>query len=148
MNKSRLSEEDIKLQFITPAIERAGWDKHSQIKMEFPFTDGRVIVRGNITSRGNKKKADYILYYKSNLPLAVIEAKDNNHTVGQGMQQALEYAEILDIPFVYSSNGDAFLEHDRTTGQEKEIPLTLFPSPQQLWARYKNHEQITTSKKK
>jgi type I restriction enzyme R subunit len=148
MNKSRLSEEDIKLQFITPAIERAGWDKHSQIKMEFPFTDGRIIVRGNITSRGNKKKADYILYYKSNLPLAVIEAKDNNHTVGQGMQQALEYAKILDIPFVYSSNGDTFLEHDRTTGHEKEIPLAMFPSPQQLWVRYKNHEQINNEQEK
>jgi len=116
--------------------------------MEFPFTDGRVIVRGSITSRGNRKKADYILYYKNNLPLAIVEAKDNSHAVGQGMQQALEYAEILDIPFVYSSNGDAFLEHDRTTGQEKEISLTMFPSPQQLWARYKDHEHINNDQEK
>ena len=100
MSKRGLSEEDIKLQFISPAIENAGWDKHNQIRMEHSFTDGRVIVRGNMTSRGSRKKADYILSYKRNLPLAIVEAKTNNYAVGHGMQQALEYAEILDIPYI------------------------------------------------
>jgi len=104
------------------------------------FTKGRVIVRGRTTSRGEAKKADYILFYKPNIPLAVVEAKDNNHSVGSGMQQALAYAEILDVPFAYSSNGDAFLEHDRTgTGGavEREIPLEEFPTPEELWRRYR-----------
>ena len=107
MKKHEMTEEDIKLQFITPAIEGAGWDRQKQIRMEYNFTDGRVIVRGNVTARGKRKRTDYLLYYKPNIPLAIVEAKDNRHSVGAGMQQAIEYAEVLDIPFVYSSNGDA-----------------------------------------
>lgn len=148
MKKSEMTEEDIKLQFITPAIENAGWDKQRQIKLEYCFTDGRVIVRGNKTARGKKKRADYILYYKPNIPLAIIEAKNNKHTLGAGMQQALEYAQVLDIPFVYSSNGDGFLEHDRKNGTEKEIALNEFPSPNALWQRYKKNENMTAKQEK
>ena len=111
----------------------------TQLLEEHYFTKGRVIVRGKTVKRGEAKKADYILFYKPNIPVAVIEAKDNNQTVGAGMQQALEYAEILDVPFAYSSNGDAFLEHDRTAtcgAVEREIPLDQFPAPDELWVRY------------
>ncbi len=144
MNKHEMTEEDIKLRYITPSIE-CKWDKHSQIKMEYNFTDGRVIVRGNVTARGKRKKADYLLYYKSNMPLAIVEAKDNNHSVGAGMQQAIEYAEILDVPFVYSSNGNAFLEHDMKHGTEREIALEAFPTPDELWTRYKQDKQISSA---
>ena len=143
MNKKALTEADIRTKFITPAIVGtggAGWDVMTQVLEEHYFTKGQVIVRGRTTTRGEAKKADYILFYKPNLPLAVVEAKDNNHTVGAGMQQALEYAEILDVPFAYSSNGDAFLEHDRTATSgtvTREIPLDQFPSPEELWARYR-----------
>jgi type I restriction enzyme, R subunit len=142
MNKKALSETDIRSKFITPALcgdGGAGWDLMTQIREEAYFTKGRVIVRGKTVRRGEAKKADYLLYYKSNLPIAVIEAKDNNHSVGDGMQQALEYAEILDIPFAYSCNGDAFLEHDRTASSgavTREIPLGQFPRPEELWSRY------------
>lgn len=142
-NKQTMSEEDIKLKFITPALENAGWDKMRQIKMEYAFTDGRVIVRGKLVARGSKKRADYLLSYKPNLPLAIIEAKDNKHSVGDGMQQAIAYAETLDVPFVYSSNGDGFLEHDMKNGTEREIPLDQFPSPEELWRRYVGEEQFT-----
>src|ERR1700678_3236283 len=117
MNKKDLSERDICSKFICPAVKRAGWDGMMQIREEVNFTKGRIIVRGKLVSRGKAKRADYILYYKPNLPIAVVEAKDNNHSVGDGMQQALGYAEMLDVPFAYSSNGDAFLEHDRTGGR-------------------------------
>jgi type I restriction enzyme R subunit len=109
-----MSERDICSKYITPALIQSGWDLIKQIREEVTFTDGRVIVRKKIVSRGDKKRADYILYYKTNIPIAIIEAKDNKHSVGSGMQQGLNYGEILDIPFVYSSNGDGFLEHDRT----------------------------------
>lgn len=145
MLKSQLSERDICTKFITPAIEKAGWDKHKHYKEEVSFTAGRVIVRGKLITRGKRKRADYILYYKPNIPIAIIEAKDNNQPVGAGMQQALEYAQMLDIPFVYSSNGDSFIEHDRTIelGKvEREISLTDFPSPEELWNRYKRYKQI------
>ncbi len=138
--KKALSERDICTKYITPAlVEKAKWNLMTQIREEVTFTRGRVLVRGKLTSRGAIKRADYILYYKPNIPIAVIEAKDNNHTVGAGMQQALDYAEILDVPFAYSSNGDAFIEHDRTltTSQiERELPLDWFPSPEELWQRY------------
>jgi len=143
MNKKALTEADIRSKFITPALTGEGetkWDLMSQIREEIYFTKGRVIVRGKTVRRGEAKKADYILYYKQNLPIAVIEAKDNNHSVGAGMQQALEYAEILDIPFAYSSNGDAFLEHDRTRTSgtiTREIPIDQFPTPEELWSRYR-----------
>jgi type I restriction enzyme R subunit len=142
MDKKALTETDVRTKFITPAIvgeNGAGWDVMNQLLEEHYFTQGRVIVRGKTVVRGEAKKADYILLYKPNLPLAIVEAKDNNHSVGAGMQQALEYAEILDVPFAYSSNGDAFLEHDRTgtsNSVEKEIRLDQFPSPEELWARY------------
>lgn len=113
----------------------------TQIREEAFFTRGRVIVRGKTVTRGKAKKVDYILSYKPNLPLAVVEAMDNNHSVGAGMQQALEYAEILDVPFAYSSNGDAFLEHDRTVTSgtvTREIPLDHFPTPDELWKRYRS----------
>jgi type I restriction enzyme R subunit len=114
VDKKKLSERDICSKFITPAVIAAGWDLHSQIREEVGFTKGRIIVRGKLHTRGEQKRADYILYYKSNIPLAVIEAKDNSYSVGAGMQQALNYAETLGVPFVFSSNGDAFLLHDRT----------------------------------
>jgi type I restriction enzyme, R subunit len=143
MDKKALTEADIRTKFITPAIVGEGgskWNVMTQMLEEHYFTKGRVIVRGKTTTRGEAKKADYILFYKPNIPLAVVEAKDNNHSVGAGMQQALEYAEILDLPFAYSSNGDAFLEHDRTgTGGtvEREIALDQFPTPEELWHRYR-----------
>jgi type I restriction enzyme R subunit len=150
MDKKKLSEQDIKTKFITPAIvETAGWDRMKQLREEFYFTDGRIWVRGNTAKRSKRKKADYILYYKPNIPIAVVEAKDNKHSLGAGMQQALEYAEILDIPFVYSSNGDGFLEHDRTKTDgsqgpvERELPLNGFPTPHQLWQRYKAYKGIS-----
>lgn len=148
MKKHEMTEEDIKLQFITPAIENAGWDKFKQIKLEYNFTDGRVIVRGNVTARGKRKRTDYLLYFKPNLPVAIVEAKDNKHSLGAGMQQGIEYAEILDVPYVYSSNGDGFLEHDMTTGKEREIPIDEFPSPEDLWARYKGEKAITPDQEK
>ncbi|YCM45685.1 DEAD/DEAH box helicase family protein [Verrucomicrobiaceae bacterium 227] len=142
MNKKSLSETDIRTKFITPAIigpRGEKWDVMSQIREEAYFTAGRVMVRGKTVKRGTAKKADYLLFYKPNIPLAVVEAKDNKHSVAAGMQQALEYAEILDVPFVYSSNGDAFLEHDRTRSSgtvTREIPLDQFPSADELWTRY------------
>ncbi len=138
-SKKSLSERDICTKYITPAITAAGWDLHTQIREEVSFTKGRIIVRGKLHTRGELKRADYILYYKSNIPLAVIEAKDNSHSVGDGMQQALNYAETLGVPFVFSSNGDAFLFHDRTglsDNMEEELALNAFPSPVQLWERY------------
>lgn len=143
MRKHEMTEEDIKLQFITPAIEAASWDRQRQIRMEYNFTDGRVIVRGNVTARGRRKRTDYLLYYKPNLPIAIVEAKDNRHSLGAGMQQGIEYAECLDVPFVYSSNGDGFLEHDMKHGTEREIKLDEFPSPDELWARYKGDTAMT-----
>ena len=143
MKKHEMTEEDIKLQFITPAIEGAGWDRQKQIRMEYNFTDGRVIVRGNVTARGKRKRTDYLLYYKPNIPLAIVEAKDNKHSLGAGMQQGIEYAISLDVPFVYSSNGDGFLEHDMKSGAEREISLEEFPSPDELWARYKGDTAMT-----
>ena len=114
MHKKNLTERDICSKFLTPAVKEAGWDVMSQIREQVYFTKGRIIVRGKLVTRGKAKFADYILYYKPNIPIAVIEAKDNNHPVGGGMQQGLKYAATLDIPFVFSSNGDAFLFHDRT----------------------------------
>lgn len=132
MNKKNLTEADIRTKFITPALvsEKAGrWDVMTQVREEVYFTNGRVIVRGEA------KKADYVLYYKPGIALAVIEAKDNTYSIGAGMQQALAYAEILDVPFAYSSNGDGFLEHDRTATSgavERELTLEAFPSPDEL----------------
>ncbi|MGY8830281.1 MAG: EcoAI/FtnUII family type I restriction enzme subunit R, partial [Pseudomonadales bacterium] len=139
MDKKSLSERDICSKYIAPAIQQAGWDMHKQVLEEFGFTKGRIIVRGKLHSRGEHKRADYVLSYQKNLPIAVIEAKDNKHSIGSGMQQALGYAEALDVPFVFSSNGDGFLFHDRSgTGAQVETELRLdqFPSPNELWQRY------------
>lgn len=146
-NKKDLSERDICTKFIAPNLEKAGWDVHKQVREEVFFTDGRIYVKGNVTVRGKAKKADYILYYKPNIPVAIIEAKNNQHSVNAGIQQGLEYAKILDIPIVFSSNGDAFYEHDRTRASgkiEQEIPLDQFPSPEELWRRYKLYKGIQT----
>ena len=144
-NKKDLSERDICTKFITPTLSQAGWDHQHQIREEVRVTNGRVLVKGTSVSRAKPRRADYILYYKPNIPLAVIEAKDNIHIVGAGMQQALDYARMLDVPFVYSSNGDAFLEHDMTGDSalmEQELPLHEFPSPADLWARYRRWKGI------
>ena len=146
-SKKELSERDICTKYIQPALEKAGWNPLTQIREEVSFTDGRIYVRGNLTSRGKRKRADYILYYKPNIPIAIIEAKDNNHSVKAGIQQGLVYAEILDIPSVYSSNGDGFYEHDRTCTDgkiEQELSLDEYPSPQTLWQRYKKYKGIQT----
>ena len=145
--KRDLSERDICTKYITPAIVDAGWDIQSQVREEVYFTDGRIYVKGNLTSRGKGKRADYILYYKPEIPIAIIEAKDNKHTVRSGIQQGLNYADILDIPSVYSSNGDGFFEHDKTASNgtlEKEISLDDFPSPEELWKRYKKYKGINS----
>ncbi|MBP7434385.1 DEAD/DEAH box helicase family protein [bacterium] len=147
MDKKTLSERDICTKFITPAVEKAGWDKQTQLLEEVYFTDGRIYVRGKLTARGKAKRADYILYYKPNIPIAIIEAKDNKHTVGAGMQQALDYARILDIPCVFSSNGDGFMFHDRTVTEgdiETELDMDSFPTPKQLWLKYKKYKGIKT----
>jgi len=150
-SKKDLSERDICTKYITPALEKASWDVLSQIREEVSFTKGRIIVRGRLVTRAKPRRADYILYYKPNIPIALIEAKDNNHAVGDGMQQALEYAAILDIPFVFSSNGDGFLFHDRT-GQnsliETELPLDAFPSPAALWAQYRHWKKLAPDQEK
>lgn len=148
MNKKDMSERDICTKYITPALVNSGWDIKKQIREEVTFTDGRVIVRGNITTRGKRKRADYILYHKSNFPIAVVEAKDNNHSIGAGMQQAINYADILDIQFAYSSNGDGFIEHDLKKGTEREISLDEFPTPEELWERYKEANDITPEQEK
>ncbi|MDM8520347.1 DEAD/DEAH box helicase family protein [Anaerolineales bacterium HSG6] len=147
ISKKELSERDICTKYIQPALEQAGWNRLTQIREEVSFTDGRIFVKGNMSTRGKRKRADYILYYKPNIPIAVIEAKDNNHSMRAGIQQALNYAEILDIPSVYSSNGDGFYEHDRTCTDgviEKALPLDAFPSPELLWQRYKKYKGIET----
>lgn len=143
MGKRDLSEEDIKAQYITPAIESAGWDIKKQVRLEYPFTAGRIILRGNVTSRGQKKRADYLLFYKPNIPLAIIEAKDNNHPSGAGLQQAIDYANTLDIKYVYASNGDEFVEQNLITGDVRNVPLDAFPSPDELYVRYKTDMGIS-----
>lgn len=150
-SKKQLTERDICTQYITPAIIGAGWNIRTQMREEVYFTDGRIIVQGKLYARGKGKKADYILYYKPNIPIAVIEAKKNTEPVGTGMQQALEYADILDIPFVFTSNGNNFVFHDKTlqSGQiEKEISLDDFPSPQKLWQKYLAYKAIEKPEEK
>lgn len=148
-NKKHLTERDICTKYVIPALKKAGWDIDKQVREELYFTDGRIMVKGNTTSRAKGKKADIILYYKPNIPLAVIEIKDNNHSMGDGMQQALDYADILDVPVAYSTNGDGFIEHDKTqkSGKiETELLLDNFPGPSELWAKYTSHRGIKTEK--
>ena len=151
MTRSSLSERDVCSKFITPAITEAGWDLQTQIREEVGFTKGRIIVRGKLVTRGKAKRADYVLYHKPNLPIALIEAKDNKHSVGDGMQQALAYAETLDIPYVFSSNGEGFVFHDRTgvsAERETALPLSEFPSPEDLWLRYRAWKGLTPEAEK
>ncbi|MDB4991155.1 MAG: restriction endonuclease, partial [Myxococcaceae bacterium] len=148
VDKKALSERDICTKFITPALAKAGWDVHVQVRENVHLTKGRVIVRGKLVTRGVAKFADYVLYARpsANVPLAIVEAKDNNHGIGDGMQQGLAYADMLDVPFVFSSNGDGFLLHDRT-GQgavvERQLSLDEFPPPEELWQRYCAWKQLT-----
>jgi type I restriction enzyme R subunit len=143
----QLSERDICTKFITPALERGGWDIDTQVREEFPLTDGRIIVRGRLHTRAKNKRADYVLFYKPNLPIAVIEAKDNNHSLGDGMQQALGYADLLQVPFVFSSNGDGFLFHNKIARDglvEREIQLHEFPTSEELWAMWASYRGLNT----
>ncbi|MEZ7518335.1 EcoAI/FtnUII family type I restriction enzme subunit R [Psychrobacter sp. NPDC078370] len=147
MNKLELSETDIISKFILPAIKSSGWDDMTQIREEVKLRDGKVIVRGQMAVRKTVKSADIVLYHKPNLPLAVIEAKANKHSIGKGMQQALDYAGLLEVPFVFSSNGDGFIFHDKTstTTLETEISLADFPTPAELWDKYCQWKGYTQS---
>jgi type I restriction enzyme R subunit len=149
MNKKQLSERDICTKYITPALEKAGWDVTTQIREEFPLTKGRIIVRGKLHTRAKHKRADYVLFYKPNIPIAIIEAKDNNHTVGDGMQQALGYADMLQVPFVFSSNGDGFLFYNKIAADlpgdgivEHELALHEFPAAETLWHWWAQHRGL------
>ena len=146
LEKHSLTERDICTKFVVPALESAGWDIQQQVREQLYFTDGPVLVKGKTVKRGKRKFADLVLFHHSNFKLAVIEAKDNTHSIGAGMQQALAYAETLDVPFVFSTNGDGFLFHDRlaTSGAvEHELQLDQFPSPTELWQRYCQAKGIT-----
>ena len=136
ISKKQMSEEDIKLQYITPAIT-AKWDI-KKITMETNITDGKINLKGNFITREKPKRADYVLYLNPNNPIAIVEAKDNKHSISHGLQQAMAYASMLDIPFAYSSNGDGFFEHDFLTGKERELDLDEFPTEEELYCRYKN----------
>lgn len=139
IDKKTLSEADIRTKYITPAIEQSGWDKMSQMREEYPITAGRIIARGQVCKREKPLKADYVLFYKPNKPIAIVEAKDNNHSMSDGMQQALNYAQMMNVPFVFSSNGDGFVFHNRYVQEgerETVLPLDGFPSPETLWEMY------------
>jgi len=146
--KQELSEIDICDLFITPAIKEAGWDQVTQVRREVSLTPGPVIVRGNLSSRNQKKRkrADYVLQWEKGVPIAVVEAKDNKHTISHGMQQALGYADILQVPSAFSSNGDGFASHNKVPGEGEEIEVEFgldhFPQPQELWRRYKSYRGI------
>nr|MBP7901118.1 type I restriction enzyme HsdR N-terminal domain-containing protein [Gammaproteobacteria bacterium] len=146
MNKQQLSERDICSKFITPALQKAGWDLQSQVREEFSLTKGRIIVRGKLHTRAKHKRADYVLFYKANVPLAIVEAKDNTHSIGDGMQQALSYADMLQVPFVFSSNGDGFLFHNKLAPNgiiETELSLDAFLSPETLWQWWSESKGLT-----
>ena len=147
LSKKQMSEEDIKLNYITPNLLSRGWQDKITMETKVQFTDGKINIRGNIVTRGNPKKADYILYFNANKPIAVVEAKDNKHGVSDGLQQAMEYAQMLDLPFAYSSNGDAFYEHDFLTGKECRIELDKFPTYKELLFRYRNETSENRSEK-
>lgn len=143
LTKKNLTEEDIKLKYITPALQEADWDIKNQIRCEYYYTAGKINVRENVAQRGKGKKVDYLLSYKANIPIAIVEAKDNKVPISHGIQQGMDYACDLDIPFAYSTNGDGFYEHDMITGEERELRLEEFPTPQILWERYLKEKQIT-----
>ena len=144
--KHLMSEEDIKFQYITPAIT-VKWSK-DKITMETKITDGRINLKGNFAFRETPKRVDYLLYLNANNPIAVVEAKDNTHSVSHGLQQAMTYAQMLDLPFAYSSNGDGFAEHDFLTGKERQIGMNEFPTEVELVARYKQESGITPEQDK
>ena len=146
LSKKEMTEEDIKFHYISPAIV-SKWDK-DKITMETKITDGKINLRGNLISREKPKKADYVLYLNPNKPIAIVEAKDNKHSISYGLQQAMAYAEMLDVPFAYSSNGDGFFEHDFLTGKERELSMDEFPTEEELVSRYKaesNHGEGLSS---
>lgn len=143
IDKSQMTEEDIKLNYITPALLNKGWKNKITMETAVKLTDGKINLRGNLVVRAAPKKADYILYINANNPIAVVEAKDNSHSVGFGLQQAMTYAQMLDIPFAYSSNGDGFVEHDFLTGKEREFGLDQFPTETELVTRYKTESGLT-----
>lgn len=147
LSKKQMTEEDIKLNYITPALNAAGWQNGVHITMEtnIRVTDGKISLRGNFVHREKPKKVDYLLYLNSNHPIAVVEAKDNNYSVSYGMQQAITYARMLDLPFAYSSNGDGFQEHDFLTGKERTLPMDQFPTREGLIARYKEEAGISNT---
>ncbi|MGA1622274.1 MAG: EcoAI/FtnUII family type I restriction enzme subunit R, partial [Synechocystis sp.] len=150
-DKKQLSERDICTKFITPALEKAGWNVQTQIREEVSLTDGRIIVRGHLHTRAKNKRADYVLFYKPGIPIAVLEAKDNNHTVGDGIQQALGYAELLQVPFVFSSNGDRLLFHNKINTDgilERELEFEAMPSPDTLWRWWSDHQGFTEDQTK
>lgn len=150
-DKKNLSETDIRDKFITPAIVRAGWNLYTQIRAEYPITNGRIVARGKTCKREKPLKADYVLFYKPNKPIAIVEAKDNTHTVGGGMQQALDYARMMDIPFVFSSNGDGFVFRNKYITQgDAEVTLSLddFLSPEKLWKLYCHQNHINSAQEK
>ncbi len=138
INKAKLTETDIISKFILPAVKDAGWDDMSQIRQEVKLRDGKVVVRGQAAARKKVKSADIVLYHKPGMPLAVIEAKANKHEIGKGMQQGLDYAGLLEVPFVFATNGDGFVFHDKTNPDalETEISLSDFPTPVQLWQKF------------
>ena len=151
MDLEKLSERDICTKIINPSLQKAGWDLQRQIREEFPFTDGRVILQGSFVGRGKRRRADYILFYKPNIPLAIIEAKSAKYSAQAGMQQGLSYAETLDIPFVFSTNGRAFIFHDRkksTSPKEVRLTTTEFPSPETLWELYLSYTECTQPERK
>ena len=143
-----LTEEDVKNRYITPAIEKSGWHKE-QMRMEYsirfnePFTDGKIVVKGKKATRGKIKKADYLLHHHNNFPIAIVEAKEMSCDVAHGIQQAIDYAQLLDVPFAYSSNGRGFTEHDMKSGKERDLSIDNFPTADELWARYCNNYEIT-----
>ena len=143
LSKSQMTEEDIKLNYITPAIQGKGWQNKITMETAVKLTDGKVNLKGNLTFREPAKKADYLLYISANNPIAVVEAKDNNHSVSYGLQQAMTYAQMLDLPFAYSSNGDGFAEHDFITGTEREFGMDEFPTEEELLARLNQEANIT-----
>jgi len=147
IKKQKMSETGICMNYITPALEKNGWDKLKQIRREYYFTDGQILVQGSFTTRGKKKFADYLLSYKNNIPIAIVEAKKNSLHLGSGIQQAINYANILDIPFAYSSNGDGFVEENLVTGKNRRLKLDEFPSPEELWERYKQLKDIDSPEK-
>ena len=140
--KSNLSEQDISTKYIVPSIQNSGWDIMTQVSEQKFITDGRIILSGKNTKRGERKRPDFVLSYRKNFPLAIIEVKDNNHSIENGIQQAINYAEILDTPFAYSTNGDGYLEHDFLTGKQRSLSINQLPSPEELYTRYKESKGI------